>query len=88
MFQQITYLYIQVSRLLVCGSGWGGSGKDTKINKTEALLSRDLESWKISRYTAQNRPAGRSHKHTFREGTVCEGWRETVLSWGDLVGAL
>ena len=58
----------------------GRGGKDTKINKTEALLSRDLESWKISRYTAQNRPAGRSH--TFREGAVCGGWRETMFSAG------
>ena len=66
----------------------GRGGKDTKINKTEALLSRDLESWKISRYTAQNRPAGRSHKH-FQRG--CSMWRmerNYVLSWGGLVGDL
>ena len=52
----------------------GGDGKDPKIKKTEALPSRGLESRKIS----QNRPAGRSHIHTFREGSVCGGWGETT----------
>lgn len=53
-------------------------GKDTEIKKTEALPSRDLESRKLSRYTAQNRLAGRSHIHTFREGSVCGGQEETT----------
>lgn len=52
----------------------GGDGKDTKIKKTEALPSRGLESRKISQY----RPAGRSHIHTFREGSVCGGWGGTT----------